>query len=204
MAPSPCAEPLVGEADAELLLDIAEAAIISALRGRQPKLPPLGILPSALHRRAGVFVTLTVAGSLNGCIGTIEGVEPVGHAVALLALSAAFADQRLPALRPADYAHLTIEISLLSPPSPLEAASRAQLVGELRPGQDGLIIEAGTRRGLFLPSVWEQLPRREDFLDQLWLKAGLAPRTWPSGLRAFRFETERHERVAGGARGFAA
>jgi AmmeMemoRadiSam system protein A len=197
MAPSPSPDRILDRAEIEALVDIAEATITAALLGGEPILPSLADLPSALHDPIGAFVTLTVAGELNGCIGTVEAVEPVGHAVARLALSAAFADPRLPALRRSDYPHLTIEVSVLSALSPIGAASHAELLAEVRPARDGVVIKAGGRQGLFLPSVWEQLPDPEDFLDQLWRKAGLTPRTWPAELRPFRFTTQRHGRRAG-------
>lgn len=195
--PSPELEPSVGGRDVEVLLDIADTTIAVALAGREPTLPPLSALPPGLHTPVGAFVTLTVAGRLNGCIGTVEGDEPLGHAVARLALSAAFADPRLPALRPDDHPHLSIELSLLSPLEPVPVRSRTDLLDAVRPGHDGVVVRAGTRQGLFLPSVWEQLPDPEEFLDHLWLKAGLIPGTWPAGLRAFRFTAQRHERRAG-------
>lgn len=198
MAPSPWPEPSIDQHDVDALLDIAETAIATALAGHRPALPPLESLPPSLHRRVGAFVTLNVHGQLNGCIGTINGAEPLGHSVARLALSAAFADPRLPSLQPADYAHLDITISLLSPMSPIAAGSRADLKAALRPGHDGLVIHAGERQPLVLPTVWEQLPDPDDFLDHLWWKAGMRPRTGPAGMCAFRFSTQHHERRTGG------
>lgn len=183
--------------DAEVLLDIAELTLATALFGGRPTLPRVEQLPMSLRGRVGAFVTLTVAGELNGCIGNVEGVEPIGHAVARLALAAAFDDPRLPALRRVDYPDLTIELSLLSGLSSISAGSRADLLREVRPHRDGVVVAAGPRQGLFLPSVWEQLPSPDDFLDHLWIKAGLTPRTWPGDLRAFRFTAQRHRRCAG-------
>ena len=188
------------DADAAVLLDIAEATLVAALAGEAPTLPALHRLPPALHARTGVFVSLHVAGDLNGCIGTVEGVEPLGHAVARLALSSAFGDPRLPPLRPRDFAELTIEVSLLSPLAPIVADTWAELVAALQPGVDGVVINGAGRQGLFLPVVWEQLRDPEDFLDHLWHKAGLVPRVWPSGTQAFRFTAQRHERRTGEGR----
>ena len=197
MAPSSSAEPPLASADVELLLDIADRAVVDGLLGGLPSATPLPLLPAALREHAGVFVTLTVDGELNGCIGTIEGVEPLGHGAARHAWSAAFADPRLPALRRVDYEHLVIEVSVLSPVSPMPAASRGELVGALRPGVDGLVIAAGAQRGVFLPAVWEQLPEAGAFVDHLQLKAGLSPRWWRAGTRAWRFTATKHARRAG-------
>jgi AMMECR1 domain-containing protein len=52
-----------------------------------------------------------------------------------------------------------------------------------------LIVEEGTRRATFLPKVWEVLPRAEDFLRELRLKAGLAADHWSDTLRFSRYTT---------------
>ena len=144
-------------------------------------------------------MTLNVRGQLNGCIGSIEGVEPLGLAVARHAWSAAFTDPRLPPLHRVDYTHLDIEVSVLSPLSPLPADARNDLLGALRPGVDGLLIGAGSRRAVFLPSVWEQLPSADMFVDHLLRKAGLAPDVWPDDLRAQRFTAQKIRRDDGDA-----
>ena len=70
-------------------------------------------------------------------------------------------------------------------------SSWADMAAQVRPGEDGLIIDDGHQhRGTFLPSVWEQLPEVADFLGQLWLKAGLRPGDWPPDLRVARYRTE--------------
>lgn len=192
MAPSPSTELRLTADDAAVLLELVETTIVEAVAGRRPTLPALTRLPATLHEPTGCFVTLTVAGRLNGCIGSIEPREPLGHAAPRLALSAAFADPRLPALRAADLPHLGIEVSLLSPLEPMAATSRAELRAEVRPGVDGVLIEAGERSGLFLPTVWEQLPDPDEFLDRLWHKAGLVPPTWHPGMAASRFTARVH------------
>lgn len=183
--------------EAELLVDISDAAIVDGLLGRRPGAPPVHLLPAALQQRLGVFVTLTVEESLNGCIGSIDGTEPLGHAAARHAWAAAFTDPRLPPLQRADYRRLLIEVSVLSSLSPIPADSRSELLDQLRPHIDGLVVAAGGRRALFLPAVWEQLPEPADFLDHLQRKAGLRPGEWPPGMRAERFTADRFARRAG-------
>jgi AmmeMemoRadiSam system protein A len=195
MALSPSPETYVNATEAELLLDIADASIVAGLRGRRPTAPDPAELPAALRAVVGSFVTLTVLGQLNGCIGSIEGSAPLGVAVARHAWSAAFSDPRLPALRPADYEHLDIEVSVLSPLAELPVGSRLELLDGLRPRTDGLVVAAGRRQAVFLPAVWESLPGRAEFLDHLYLKAGLAPGSWPLGMQAFRFTAQKVRRA---------
>jgi AmmeMemoRadiSam system protein A len=190
----------LGADHTDLLLDIAERAIVDGLRNVRPTVPTPDELPGELHRPVGTFVTLNVHGQLNGCIGSIETDEPVGVSVARHAWSAAFTDPRLPALRWVDYEHLDIEISLLSPLAPIAAPSREALLDALEEGVDGLLIAAGSRRAVFLPSVWEQLTSAESFLAHLFHKAGLPPASWPDDLRAFVFTAEKFGRRAGSDR----
>jgi len=60
----------------------------------------------------------------------------------------------------------------------------------LRPGVDGLVIADGGRRALFLPSVWLQLPRPQDFLSRLKIKAAMAADHWSDSFEAWRFIAE--------------
>lgn len=193
MAPSSSPD-VIAHADGERLLDLAEAALDAALAGRRPQPPRLSTVAPALREPGEAFVTLHVAGALNGCIGSLDGDEPLAHAVGRLALAAAFHDPRLPVLEPADRADLSVEISLLSPRTPIEASDHEELAEALRPGLDGVVVQAGHRRGLFLPDVWQQLPHPVEFLTHLWRKAGLRPGSWPPGLEASRFVTQRFER----------
>jgi AmmeMemoRadiSam system protein A len=200
MRRSQSSETLIGADEVELLLDIADLTIAAALLGRPVSTPRLEELPGPLRQRVGAFVTLTVDGQLNGCIGNIEAIEPIGGAIGRLALSAAFGDPRLPPLRAGDYSRLTIELSLLSELSALPTNSFDDLRRALRPHHDGLVISTGSSRALFLPSVWDQLPDPEQFLDHLWIKAGLTPRDWPDDLRTFVFTAQQHHRRAGRGR----
>lgn len=184
MAPSPSPDAL-DRHELEALVDIADDVLAAALAGRPYELPPVDAVPEALHACRGAFVTLTVDGALNGCIGDVAGNQPLHEAVARLALSAAFDDPRLPPLSAHQYERLTIEVSVLAPFEPVAADDRTELVALLRPHVDGVFIRAGHRSGLFLPGVWTQLPDPDDFLDHLWYKAGLSTSVWPETIDRF-------------------
>lgn len=194
MAPLPSPEIHVVGVEAELLLDIADEAVVAGLAGRPPLTPDPADLPEVLRTPVGSFVTLTVLGELHGCIGSIEGFEPLGVSVARHAWAAAFSDPRFPPLRRNDYEHLAIEVSILSRLTKIPVGSRRELLAELRPGVDGLVIGADWRRAVFLPAVWDTLPDPDEFLDALYLKAGLVPGSWPGRMRAFRFTAEKIRR----------
>jgi AmmeMemoRadiSam system protein A len=110
--------------------------------------------------------------------------------VAHNAYAAAFCDPRFLPVHSGEVAQLAIEISVLDKPEPINAASYRDLLEQLRPAMDGLIVEAGRQRATFLPSVWDSLPDPEDFVLHLWKKAGLAFAAWPSGIRLLRYGAE--------------
>jgi AmmeMemoRadiSam system protein A len=197
MAPSQLPDIVLSDGEVALVLDIADNAIVEGLLGRPQSAPDVRLLPAALRVHTGVFVTLSVDGELNGCIGSIQGSEPLGLGAARHAWSAAFADPRLPVLQRADYERLMIEVSVLSPLVPMPAASRQQVLDGLRPGVDGLVVAAGGRQAVFLPVVWDQLPDPDAFVDHLQAKAGMWPGSWSRGMRAWRFTATKFARRIG-------
>lgn len=190
MEPSLSPDPAAGRLappDADLLFVTADAAIRAGLEGQDAPTVDDAALPPALTGRHGAFVTLEIAGQLNGCIGALDPTEPLGVLVPNLAWRAAFADPRLPALTAADYDDLDIELSVLGPLVPIPARSKAEVIARLRPGVDGLVIAARGRRATFLPAVWEKVADAEAFVHHLQGKAGLPVDRWMPDTRAWRY-----------------
>jgi len=173
-----------------LLLDTARSSIREGLRRGRPLRPTLDDAPPRLVEPGASFVTLQRGGRLRGCIGTLEPHQPLLTDVAANAYAAAFRDPRFPPLGEDELDDLHLHLSILHPPEPLECASEAELRRCLRPGVDGLILEADGRRATFLPSVWESLPDPAAFVHQLKLKAGLPADYWSDGVRLWRYTTE--------------
>lgn len=146
--------------------------------------------PEPLRVPRATFVTLHVDGKLHGCVGTLDARRPLVEDVVSNARSAAFHDSRFPALTWPEFEQLEIHISILSPPEPMMFSSEADLLAQLRPQVDGLILEDGHHRGTFLPSVWEQLPSPREFLRQLKLKAGLNQDYWSKNIHVQRYTAE--------------
>ena len=169
--------------DQRVLLSLARAAIAGAFTGRPASAPAGGPACLSLHR--GVFVTLEVKGKLRGCIGVVEGAEPLRASVPHCAESAAFRDPRFPPLRAEETGDLRIEISVLS--ALAEIAPEAVEIGK-----HGLVAASGDRRGLLLPQVaTEHRLTREQFLAETCRKAGLPPDAWGRpGTRLFGFTCE--------------
>ncbi|NFV80485.1 AmmeMemoRadiSam system protein B [Magnetospirillum aberrantis] len=166
------------------LLDLAWASIRARLDNKPAPKPD----DPALARPGACFVTLKRGGNLRGCIGSPLAWRPLGEDVVDNAVKAAFADPRFPPLSAAELDPLTLSVSVLTPPVPMRFESEMDLLGQLRPGIDGLIIEDGGRRALFLPSVWEQLPDPAQFLAHLKHKAGMAIDHWSAHFKASRFQ----------------
>jgi AmmeMemoRadiSam system protein A len=195
---SPLDEFPVSPREAELLLDIVEVSIRACLDGTNYPGPDTTKLPETLCRPCGAFVTLHVAGQLNGCIGNIEPGGQLGVCVSELARRAAFHDPRLPTLTRADLDRLHIEIALLSARTPIPAETRDELIAHLEPRLHGLIISTTAHRAVFLPTVWNQLRTPDQFVDGLLRKAGLSTRRWPSDLTAEVLTTTSFGRHIGG------
>lgn len=168
------------------LLCIARGAIEESLGGAIAGRPA----EPWLAQPGASFVTLTKAGALRGCIGSLQAERALGADVAENALGAAFRDPRFPAMSAAEWPQCRVEVSLLSAPKPLRFADEQDLLAQIEAGRDGLIIEADGKRGTFLPQVWEDLPDKRVFLGHLVRKAGL-----PADTRLTRCKFSRYRVV---------
>lgn len=166
-----------------VLLPLARFAIAERLgiRAEEP------LHAGWLDEHGASFVTLHTRGRLRGCIGTISAYRSIADDVRSNARHAAFLDPRFSAVTAGEYAALDLEVSLLSPPEPLACRSDDELLSQLRPGIDGVLLEAGDRRGTFLPQVWDQLPDPRDFLTHLKAKARLDREPWGSDWTVSRY-----------------
>jgi AmmeMemoRadiSam system protein A len=144
----------------------------------------------ALRQKRATFVTLQLTGNLRGCIGTLEARQPLVNDVAHNAHAAAFSDPRFFPLSFNEYEHIDIHISILSPATPMSFQSENELLSQLQPGVDGLVLQENFNKGTFLPSVWETLPDPRQFLAHLKQKAGLPQNYWSDTLRVYRYTTE--------------
>ena len=173
-----------------MLLRVARAAIDRGLASRQPPEVEVAAFPPALREVAATFVTLKLDGELRGCIGTLEARDPLILDVALHAYAAAFDDPRFLPVRRDEFERLDISVSVLTRPEPLKVSNQAELLEQLRPGRDGLILDYPGHRATFLPAVWAQLPDPRDFLAHLKRKAGLPPGYWSPDLRLYRYRVD--------------
>jgi AmmeMemoRadiSam system protein B/AmmeMemoRadiSam system protein A len=165
------------------LIAIARAAIEEKLFGKAA----VRLDAPWLERPGATFVTLLKDGELRGCIGSLEATRPLAQDVAENALAAAFRDPRFPELSAAEWLQCQVEVSLLSTPTSVRFTDEADLMRQIRAGEDGLILEAEGRRATFLPQVWQGVPDKRAFLGQLLRKAGLPADTRLESCRISRY-----------------
>jgi hypothetical protein len=181
------------------LLAIAAGAIQDGLRGRRP-MPRAAEYPTPLRVLRASFVTLRLHAKLRGCIGNLDANRALADDIAHNAYAAAFEDPRFAPLAQHEFDAIHIHLSLLQESEPLHFVSEEDLLSQLRPNIDGLVLQEGNRLGTFLPSVWETLPDRREFLRQLKRKAGLPEHYWSPTVGIKRYVVEQISgSIVGGA-----
>lgn len=182
----------LGDATTAQLRRLALQAVEHAATGKGPLKLAQADLDAAdeLHHHRATFVTVYIDGALRGCLGSLEPINEVGEDVARNAYRAAQFDQRFLPVHADELDKLDVHISVLTPLEKLEVTGIDDLKQQVRPGQDGLLLKSGSRRGTFLPAVWEKTDGPEHFLQLLWRKAGFMPGEWPEDLQVFRYEAQ--------------
>jgi len=178
--------------DKDTLISMADNAIRHYLgQETEPAIPiAIGDFSSDLQSNGASFVTLTINNELRGCIGSLEAYRPLIEDVISNAQASAFSDPRFTPLTLSELENIHIQVSVLSKSEALDFSSEADLLQQLRPNIDGLILEDKGRRGTFLPTVWESLTTPEQFLQHLKLKANLPANYWSDTLKVYRYTTE--------------
>ena len=179
----------IGADDAgRTLIEIVKGSIANGL-GLSSVPAKRNHLPWLLQPGAS-FVTLTMDGALRGCMGSLSVTRPLGEDVASNARAAAFQDPRFPKLKRDEWPRCRVEVSLLSASKPIPFGDEAELLAQIRAGEDGLILECDGKRATYLPQVWEVLSDKRQFLDELKKKAGL-----PADTRLARCKVSRYRVV---------
>ncbi|MCL5949426.1 MAG: TIGR00296 family protein [Candidatus Bathyarchaeota archaeon] len=168
--------------EGKFLIQLARNTVKQYLEtGKAPKTPKE--TPKKLFEYCGVFVTINSVRhgekELRGCIGYPYPTSPLVEAVIDSAINAATEDPRFEPLSPEELGKVVFEVSVLTPPEPVEVKNPKEYLSKIKVGEDGLIVERGPYKGLLLPQVpveWGWC--EEEFLCQCCMKAGLPPDTW--------------------------
>ncbi len=169
----------------DFILDLAKTVIESSF----DKKPSQHRYPQVLDEFGASFVTLEKNGRLRGCIGSLSAYQPLIIDIVHHASDAAFKDPRFQPVSQDEVKDLSIAISLLSHSTAIEFTSEEDLLDKIVPFEDGIIIQDGKLSAVYLPSVWEQLPDKKEFLKSLKIKAGMKPDYFSKTFKAFRFST---------------
>ncbi len=180
----------LNEKNRRSLLDLAYRSIEIGLKTGNPLNINLRDYSAELSQQRATFVTLEINNHLRGCMGMLEPVLPLAEDISENSFSAAFRDPRFPPLESHELKNLDIHLSILSKSEEITFASELDLIDQLRPNIDGLILHSGSRKGTFLPSVWKSLETPEQFLQHLKQKAGLAKNYWSDQIKVYRYTTE--------------
>ena len=159
----------------QILVSIARSSINHGLQTDKPETISIESYDPELQAIRATFVTLKIDQSLRGCIGTTEARYPLVESVSKYAYAAAFNDPRFKPISEDEFEKITLSISILTPAESIDFNSESDLINQLVPDIDGLIIQSGHRRATFLPAVWESLREPENFLSHLKTKARIPP-----------------------------
>jgi AmmeMemoRadiSam system protein A len=179
------------ETEKDYLLTIARRSIEYPLRNGQKFQPDLSLVTTKLKVNAATFVTLFVDKTLHGCIGSLKAFRSLVEDVVHNAYSAAFEDHRFPEMVSEDLNRMDVEISILSQAVPVVFYNKADLLSKITMNEDGLILVSDEHQATFLPSVWESLPEKEQFLEKLILKAGLPAGFWSDQIKISKYSVEK-------------
>jgi uncharacterized protein len=174
---------MLTESQKHALVGLARQAVAAQVAGTPAPVSVAIDLPAA----SGAFVTIKRAGTLRGCLGTLQCSRGLAAEVARCAADAASEDPRFPPVSSSELPDVSVEVSVLGPLESIDPADPSAITI----GRHGLVAEQGPRRGLLLPQVaieWGWTA--EQFLRQTCVKAGLPRDAWQHGARIYRFDAE--------------
>ena len=179
--------------EGKFLINLARNTVKEYLEKGKTLKPPKDT-PKKLFERCGVFVTINSfrhgEKELRGCIGYPYPTSPLVEAVIDSAINAATQDPRFPSLSLDELKGVVFEVSVLTPPEPVQVENPKEYINKIKVGEDGLIVEKGFYKGLLLPQVpveWGWC--EEEFLCQCCGKAGLPLDSWlTKGTKIFKFK----------------
>lgn len=168
----------------DFILNLAKNAVTS--KGKIMINEPV---PEVFKSLGACFVTLEKQGMLRGCIGSITAYRPLITDLIENARNAAFFDPRFKPVEENEFNELKIAVSVLSAPVKINFADENDLLNKIVKNKDGLIIKDLGKRAVYLPSVWEQISDKKDFLNSLKQKAGLPYNHFSKTFEAYKFYT---------------
>lgn len=144
---------------------------------------PEGLPEELYNSRAGAFVSIKKDGTLRGCIGTIQAVQPsLVEEIINNAVSACSRDPRFSPVKRKELEKLSISVDILGEAEKIDSPEKLDVK------RYGVIVTNGFRRGLLLPNL-EGVDSIEHQISIARQKAGIGE-SEPVELE--RFEVVRH------------
>jgi uncharacterized protein (TIGR00296 family) len=187
--------------EGEYLVGLARKAAETCIKKGQILEVPSEV-PAKFKEKCGVFVTINaVQGNrhqLRGCIGFPHPTKALVQAVIEAAISSATQDPRFRPMRAEELDRVVFEVSVLTPPEPVEVENPQDYCSKIKVGRDGLIVERTYCKGLLLPQVPVELNWDEEtFLCECCVKAGLPPDSWLlNGTKVYSFQAIIFEEIS--------
>jgi hypothetical protein len=168
----------LSEKDGEILVSTARSAVTEYLKTKK-RLTLLEDFKSKFSYNSGVFVTLTKAEDLRGCIGFPTPERKLYQSLVDASIASATEDPRFPPVRYEELSDISFEITVLTPPEEISVEDTLEYPTKIRVGRDGLIVKWEFGAGLLLPQVpveygWNE----EEFLNHTCEKAGAPQDCW--------------------------
>jgi len=151
-----------------IVLSIARRAFDTYVAHRTTLDPPPE-LPELLRQHSGVFVSAMHNGAPRCCMGSLYPTE-ANTAVEIIASAVAAAghDHRFPPIKPAELKGLSLIVSIVGQPHPIDA----QELAEIDPTRDGVAIKFGDRYGVTLSGETNDVTLMEKWAR---IRAGAKP-----------------------------
>lgn len=181
--------PNLSKDEQDYILALSKKTLSDFVDGKSTYNIDKSTLSSNLLKDGACFVTLKLDGALRGCIGSVVPHRPLYLDVIENSISAASHDPRFTVLTKEEAKNIDVSISVLGDLFKVDYTNLDDLFSKIEPQKDGLVLQNGVYQGLFLPSVWEDLPTKELFLSNLCLKAGFPPKLWHNGIVIYKFRT---------------
>lgn len=177
--------------DKSYLLNLARQTVCWHLKYDAIPEPDKSELSEKVLQHLGCFVTLEhKEKDLRGCIGIFERREPLYKNVISRSIAAAHDSRfRLDPVTYEEMENIKIEISVLTEPRDLAFDSPDELLSKLRPYIDGVILYTRYGNSTYIPQVWQQIPKKEDFLSRLCRKHGAPMETWKKDFKNIKVQT---------------
>jgi hypothetical protein len=189
--------------EGERLVKAARQAVESCVSSSNFDRGVIEKILEGFDQKSGVFVTIYnyPTRTLRGCIGFIEGIEPIKKLVVDAAIAAASEDPRFAPISLREFEHIVMDVSVLSKVERVQGAPE-EIKRQIMIGRDGLIVEYGYYRGLLLPIVAaEEGWNPEEFLENTCSKAGLPEHLWKQqGVLIYKFTTQVFRELSPGGR----